>query len=197
MKNNNYVLHLIAFIIVALFLSACSNNEYVPKPRGYYRINLPEKEYKDYHSACNYSFKIPVYADVRDDSSRDSQPCWKNIVYPTLNGKIHLSYFKITNQNMLASLIEDSRRLVFKHTVKAEGIQESKISNDQSKVYGLFYDIEGNAASSIQFFVTDSTNNFLRGALYFYAEPQADSIAPVLEFVKKDIMIMLESFNWK
>jgi gliding motility-associated lipoprotein GldD len=98
---------------------------------------------------------------------------------------------------MLGSLIEDSRRLVFKHTVKAEGIQESKISNDQSKVYGLFYDIEGNAASSIQFFVTDSTNNFLRGALYFYAEPQADSIAPVLEFVKKDIMVMLESFNWK
>jgi gliding motility-associated lipoprotein GldD len=118
-------------------------------------------------------------------------------VYPTLNGRLHLSYFKIENQKMLGSLIEDSRRLVFKHTVKAEGIQESKISNNQSKVYGLFYDIEGNAASSIQFFVTDSTNNFLRGALYFYAEPQADSIAPVLEFVKKDIMVMLESFKWK
>ncbi len=197
MKNNNYIIHLFTFIIIAVFFSACSNSEYVPKPRGYYRINLPEKAYIDYSSACNYSFKIPVYAEVRDDSSRDSQPCWKNIVYPTLNGKIHLSYFKIENQKMLGSLIEDSRRLVFKHTVKAEGIQESKISNDKSKVYGLFYDIEGNAASSIQFFVTDSTNNFLRGALYFYAEPQADSIAPVLEFVKKDIMVMLESFNWK
>ncbi len=197
MKNNNYIIHFFTLIIIAIFFSACSNNEYVPKPRGYYRINLPEKSYVDYSSGCNYSFKIPVYADVRNDSSRDSQPCWKNVVYPTLNGRLHLSYFKIENQKMLGSLIEDSRRLVFKHTVKAEGIQESKISNDQSKVYGLFYDIEGNAASSIQFFVTDSTNNFLRGALYFYAEPQADSIAPVLEFVKKDIMVMLESFNWK
>ena len=197
MKNNNYIIHFFTFIIIALFFSACSNSDYVPKPRGYYRIDLPEKAYKEYKSDCNYSFEIPVYAEVRDDSSRDSQPCWKNVVYPTLNGKLHLSYFKIENQKMLASLIEDSRRLVFKHTVKAEGIQESKISNDQSKVYGLFYDLEGNAASSIQFFVTDSTNNFLRGALYFYAEPQADSIAPVLDFVKKDIMVMLESFNWK
>lgn len=196
MKNNNYIIHFFTLIIIAIFFSACSNNEYVPKPRGYYRINLPEKSYVDYSSGCNYSFKIPVYADVRNDSSRDSQPCWKNVVYPTLNGRLHLSYFKIENQKMLGSLIEDSRRLVFKHTVKAEGIQESKISNNQSKVYGLFYDIEGNAASSIQFFVTDSTNNFLRGALYFYAEPQADSIAPVLEFVKKDIMVMLESFRW-
>jgi gliding motility-associated lipoprotein GldD len=197
MKNNNYIIYFFAFIIIAIFFSACSNSDYVPKPRGYYKINLPEKSYIDYSSGCNYSFKIPVYADVRNDSSRDSQPCWKNVVYPTLNGRLHLSYFKIENQKMLGSLIEDSRRLVFKHTVKAEGIQESKISNNQSKVYGLFYDIEGNAASSIQFFVTDSTNNFLRGALYFYAEPQADSIAPVLEFVKKDIMVMLESFKWK
>jgi gliding motility-associated lipoprotein GldD len=197
MKNNNYIIHFFAFITIALFFSACSNSDYVPKPRGYYRIDLPEKAYKEYSSGCNYSFKIPVYAEVRNDSSRDSQPCWKNIVYPTLNGRIHLSYFKIENQKMLSSLIEDSRRLVFKHTVKAEGIQESKISNNQSKVYGLFYDIEGNAASSIQFFVTDSTNHFMRGALYFYAEPQADSIAPVLEFVKKDIMVMLESFKWK
>ncbi len=197
MKNNKYILHFLAITIFAIFLSACSNSDYVPKQRGYYRIDLPEKSYVDYSSGCNYSFKIPVYADVRNDSSRDSQPCWKNVVYPTLNGRLHLSYFKIENEKMLGSLIEDSRRLVFKHTVKAQGIQESKISNDISKVYGLFYDIEGNAASSIQFFVTDSTNNFLRGALYFYAEPQADSIAPVLEFVKKDIMVMLESFKWK
>jgi gliding motility-associated lipoprotein GldD len=197
MKNNKYILHFLAITIFAIFLSACSNSDYVPKQRGYYRIDLPEKSYVDYSSGCNYSFKMPVYADVRNDSSRDSQPCWKNVVYPTLNGRLHLSYFKIENEKMLGSLIEDSRRLVFKHTVKAQGIQESKISNDISKVYGLFYDIEGNAASSIQFFVTDSTNNFLRGALYFYAEPQADSIAPVLEFVMKDIMVMLESFKWK
>lgn len=192
MRNKKYFYLL---FIIPVLLTAC-NSEYSPKPRGYYRIDLPEKSYRNYSSGCNYSFQIPVYADVRDDSSRDAQKCWKNVVFPSLNGRIHLSYYQIKDQKMFAQLVEDSRRLVFKHTVKAEGIQESKISNDQTKVYGLFYDIEGNAASSIQFFITDSSKNFMRGALYFYAEPQADSIAPVLEFVKKDIMIMLESFKW-
>ncbi len=191
MKNN-----LILLISILFFCSAC-NSDYTPKPRGYFRIDLPEKAYTAYSSGCNYSFDLPVYADVRDDSSRDAKTCWKNVVFPSLNGRIHLSYYPIKDQKMFAQLIEDSRRLVFKHTVKAEGIQESRISNDTSKVYGLFYDIEGNAASSIQFFVTDSTKNFLRGALYFYAEPQADSIAPVLQFVKKDIMVMLETLKWK
>jgi gliding motility-associated lipoprotein GldD len=98
---------------------------------------------------------------------------------------------------MLASLIEDSRRLVFKHTVKADGISESRIDHPDAKVHGLYYDIEGNAASSVQFFVTDSTEHFLRGALYFYASPQIDSIKPVLDFVKKDIAVMLETFKWR
>lgn len=187
--------YITAFLLALVFYS-CQPG-YSPKPRGFYRIELPEKAYKHYDSECKYEFDIPVYAEVRNDSSRDTKPCWKNVVYPTLNGRVHLSYYDIKDEKMFIELIEDSRRLAFKHTVKADGIDESRISNPQEKVYGLLYDIGGNAASSIQFFLTDSNKHFLRGALYFYAEPRQDSIQPVLDFVRKDIDVMLKSFKWK
>lgn len=180
-----------------LFLFCSCGSDYAPKPRGYYRIDLPKKKYINYKSDCGYSFDIPNYSSVVNDSSIDAKNCWKNIVYNGLNGRLHLSYYPISSRSMLMQLTEDSRRLVFKHTVKADGINESRIDNDTTNVHGLFYDIEGNAASSIQFFVTDSTTHFLRGALYFYAAPQADSIQPVLNFVRKDIERMLESFRWE
>jgi gliding motility-associated lipoprotein GldD len=187
--------HLLFIACCLLFISCGS--DYSPKPRGYYRIDLPEKKYKHYSGACNYEFDYPVYAEVWPDSSRDTKPCWNNIVFPTLNGRLHLSYYTIQSEEMFGELIEDSRRLAFKHTVKAEGIDESRITNAKEKVYGLYYNIEGNTASSVQFFLTDSNKHFLRGALYFYAEPRQDSIQPVLNFVKKDIDVMLKSFKWK
>lgn len=186
----------ILLILFSCLLFSCSN-DYSPKPRGYYRIALPAKTYTNYSSDCSYSFNIPSYAAVVNDSTPDANECWKNVVYKGLNGRLHMSYYKIGNKQMLASLIEDSRRLVFKHTVKADGISESRIDHPEAKVHGLYYDIEGNAASSVQFFVTDSNKHFLRAALYFYAAPQIDSIKPVLDFVKKDIAVMLETFKWQ
>ena len=186
---------LISAILLSVVFVAC-NSDYTPKPRGYYRIELPKKSYTNFKSECGFSFDVPTYAEVVNDSSVDAQKCWKNIVYKGLNGRLHLSYYQLTSQKMFGELIEDSRRLVFKHTVKADGINESRIDNPQNNVHGLYYDIEGNAASSIQFFVTDSTHHFLRGALYFYAPPQADSIQPVLDFVRKDVERMLETFKW-
>lgn len=183
-------------LLLSLFIVSC-NNDYAPKPRGYYRIDLPAKKYVDYNSNCGYAFKIPSYAEIVVDSNQNADECWKNVVYKGLNGRLHLSYYKITSTKMLGQLIEDSRRLVFKHTVKADGINESRIDNPETNVHGLYYDIEGNAASSVQFFLTDSSSHFLRAALYFYTPPQIDSIQPVLSFVKKDIEVMLESFQWK
>lgn len=185
-----------SLLLISTILISC-NNDYSPKPRGYYRIDLPKKSFKHYSSDCGFSFDIPNYAVVVNDSSADAKECWKNIIYKGLNGRLHLSYYALSSPKMFGELVEDSRRLVFKHTVKADGINESRIDNPKTKVHGLYYDIEGNAASSIQFFVTDSSKNFLRGALYFYAPPQSDSIQPVLEFVRKDIERMLESFRWE
>lgn len=186
---------IISLVFISVIIASC-NSDYSPKPRGYYRIDLPEKSYVNYKSDCGFSFDVPSYADVVKDSSTDAQDCWRNVVYKGLNGRLHLSYYQITSPKMFGQLIEDSRRLVFKHTVKADGINESRIDNIKTGVHGLYYDIEGNAASSIQFFLTDSTKHFLRGALYFYAPPQADSIQPVLNFVRKDVERMLETFKW-
>ncbi len=187
---------ILSLVFLSGILFSCQS-DYSPKPRGYYRIELPKKSYVKYISNCGYSFDIPTYSEVVSDSSVDAQECWKNVVYKGLNGRLHLSYYPISSQKMFGELIEDSRRLVFKHTVKADGINESRIDNPKTHVHGLYYDIEGNAASSIQFFLTDSNSNFLRGALYFYAPPQADSIKPVLDFVREDVERMLETFRWK
>ena len=189
--------YFILYFIFFVFAFTACHNDYAPKPRGYYRINLPDKKYQDYQSGCNYSFKIPTYAAVWNDSSEHTNACWNNVVFPSLNGRIHLSYYALNSSKELIELMENARKLAFKHTVKAEGIDESRINNPKHHVYGLYYEIAGNTASSVQFFVTDSTKNFLRGALYFYAEPQADSLAPLIKFVKKDINVLLESLEWK
>ena len=187
------------FILASPFLlSSCGVDEddaIAPKPRGYFRLSMPEKKYVKYDSACPFRFEIPSYSKMEDDKHFRAEPCWLNLNFPSLNGTLHLSY-KEVNGN-LNGYLEDTYTLVSKHTVKASGIREEMISRDSAKVYGLIYDIGGNAASSIQFFLTDSTKHFLRGALYFNAVPNIDSIKPVIDFVKKDIYHMIETFEWK
>lgn len=191
-------LRFLTFLLAALVMafSAC-NEDYAPKPRGYFRIQFPKKEYSTYSASCPYTFDYPVYAKVTPDSDRNAQPCWINVVYPEFNGKIHLSYQAITSRKVFNQLVEDARTFAFKHTVKATAIDEGTISYPEHKVYGTYYSIDGNTASSIQFFLTDSSKNYLRGALYFNEEPRIDSIQPVLDFVKKDIDVMIRSFRWK
>ena len=176
-------------------LSSCGN-DYSPKPRGYFRIEFPKKEYQDYNSSCPFTFQYPKYAEVLPDDTRDARPCWLNINYAQFNGKIHLSYHPVTSRKVFDELIEDSRTFAFKHTVKATGIDEGRISFPDKKVYGIYYTIQGNTASSVQFFLTDSTKNYLRAALYFDETPRIDSLKPVLDFVKKDIDVMIKTFRW-
>lgn len=182
--------------LTLLFLASCSS-DYSPKPRGYFKIDLPEKKYQSYSGECPYSFDYPVYAHVQPDSSRNALPCWLDVTYPQFNGRIHLSYQTISSEQQFNQLVEDARTFAFKHTVKATAIDEGMISYPEKKVYGIYYTIEGNTASSVQFFLTDSTKNYLRGALYFNEQPRLDSIQPVLDFIKKDIDLMIKTFKWK
>ena len=117
--------------------------------------------------------------------------------FPQLNGTLHLSYEAINSEKIFDELIEDAHKLAFKHTVKATGIDEGIISYPDRKVYGLYYTIDGNAASAVNFYLTDSTHHYLRGALYFNSAPQFDSIQPVLNFVKKDVDMMIKTLRWK
>ncbi len=176
-------------------LTGCDEN-YIPKQRGYFRITLPEKNYKHAEiNSCPYSFDIPTYAEVKQDTSQLAEPCWYNIEFPAFRGTLYLSYKPVHND--LKKFIEDSRTLSMKHISKASGMHEEEIKQPEKKVYGIFYDVKGNAASSVQFYLTDSTNHFVRGALYFYAPPNPDSIAPVLNFVKEDVRYFVKTFSWK
>lgn len=189
------------FLIVPvffLFLVSCGNDDddlVAPKPRAYYRISFPEKKYIKYDSACPFSFDMPVYTKVVNDKDAQAEPCWLNMEFPSFNGTLHLSYKQVSNN--IKGYLDDTYELASKHQVKASGIKEQLVNKGSSKVYGLIYDIEGNAASSFQFFLTDSTHHFIRGALYFNAVPNTDSIKPVIDFLKKDIYTMINTFEWK
>lgn len=179
--------------ISCLGFFSCQDN-YTPKPRGYFRIDFPKKQYQQYQGECPFSFEFPVYAEVKKDASKNTQPCWINVEYGAFRAKLHLSYKEVTKDN-LNSLIEDSRMLVYKHTVKADAINESVIKT-KNNVSGIFYALEGSTASAVQFYLTDSTRNFIRGSLYFYTVPRPDSLAPVITFLKKDITHMIDTFRW-
>ena len=183
------------FLLLIVFQSLSCDRSFPPKPEGYARIDYPEKAFKLYTEDEHYQFEIPVYAYVEPDSSRGAQPGWFNLAIPALNGKIHLSY-KQVNGN-LGEYIADSRTLVYKHTVKADGIEETPFIQRDHRRFGMVYDLKGNVASAVQFFITDSTNHFLRGSLYFNSAPNRDSLNPVIDFLREDIIHMIETTEWK
>lgn len=182
---------------VIFVMTSCEDDEDVfsPKPKGYFRIDFPEKNYVTYDSICPYSFEIPTYSFIDNDKHKGAEPCWLNINFPKFNAQIHLSY-KMVNHN-LDTLLEQSRDFAIKHQVKATGLEESVIVRDSAKVYGLVYDIQGNTASNLQFYLTDSTRHFLRGALYFNSVPNIDSQKVVIDFIRKDVERMITTFKWK
>jgi gliding motility-associated lipoprotein GldD len=189
---------LLVWIPALLLFASCSgNHDYSPKPRGYFRIVFPKKEYQTYLAGCPYTFDYPKYAVIEPDRKPKAKPCWINIQFPQFNATLHLTYEHILSNDDFDRLIEYSHKLSFVHTVKASSIDQGTIRIPDHKVYGVYYTIEGNAASSVQFYLTDSTRNYIRGALYFNTEPRLDSIQPVLTFVKKDVDAMIKSFRWK
>ncbi len=184
------------FCLALVGLTSCGEDDYTPKPRGFFRIELPEKKYQSYQSDCPFTFEYPVYSSIEIDTKANAEPCWVNLNFTKFKGTLHISY-KPVNGNV-AQYLEDARELTNKHIVKADAINEILISYPAKNVYGLIYDIEGSdAASPLQFFVTDSSKHFLRGALYFTVRPNNDSLQPVIKFIKEDIDRFISSFEWK
>jgi len=189
-----------AIILVVLFFGC--NEKYTPKPREYFRIDFPEKSYHQLQPGFPYQFDIPDYSKIVADTDNPNQPYWINISIPANKAKLHISYYNLSNQKipgrvLLNKFMEDSRTLAYKHSIKADAIQEQVFMNPAENVYGLIYRIEGNAASPMQFFLTDSTNHFLRGALYISEVPNIDSLKPVIDFLEPDIIRLIESTTWK
>ena len=188
---------LVLFILFTCIMSfnSCSDDEATPKPRGYLRLSFPEKKYVKYDSVYPFTFEIPVYSNIGNQKEFNAETFWLNLNFPSFNGTIHLTYKSVHGN--IDEFLQESYMYASKHQIKASGIEEQPIARPDDKVYGLMYDIEGNAASPFQFFLTDSTSHFIRGALYFNAVPNTDSIAPVISFIKKDIYHFIETFKWK
>jgi gliding motility-associated lipoprotein GldD len=175
-------------------ISGCRDHE-VPKPKGYFRIDFPEKQYIIYDTTCPFTFEFPVYGSISYDVGRISEPCWFNIEFPRYRAKIHISYKKLDGN--LAEILRESHEFAYSHSVKADAITELPWLNPGKRVYGILYDIKGNTASSVQFYVTDSARNFLRGALYFSAQPNEDSLSPAISFFREDLIHLVETLKWK
>lgn len=190
MKNN--------FIIffTGLFLLVSCQNQYSPKPKGYFRIDFPNKSYQGYQGDCNFYFEYPQLSLLENKTRGIKKPCWYNLHYPQYANTVHLSYFKI-QPDSLNKHIEESRALAMKHIVKANSINEEFFENKSENVYGIIYDFGGETATSFQFFLTDSNQHFFRGAMYFNLPPNSDSLQPVNQYIKADLKHLIETFRWQ
>lgn len=186
---------ILKLIFLVFFIASCSS-DYVPKPRGFFRIDLPEKKYRLFDSTYPYTFEYPEYAQVVPDTLKNAEPYWLNLKFLHFNSQVNISYKSINNN--LSQYSEDAYNLAMKHIPKADDIDPERIDFSEHKVHGITYNITGiGAASAYQFFVTDSISNFVRGALYFNITPNNDSLAPVIIFLKEDITHMIETLQWK
>lgn len=186
----NKILILISFIL----LTYSCKEDYTPKPRAYFRIDIPEYEYIQLADSFAYTFEYADYADI--EVPKKEKPNWINIYYPKFKARIYISHFNIdTNLN---KLLEDAHEFAYKHITKANDITPSMIHNKEKKMYGLIYNIKGaETATPINFYITDSTDNFFRASLYFNFPPNNDSTAPIIRGIENDIAHLINTFEWK
>lgn len=185
------------FLILGLALSTACANDPIPKPKAYLRLDYPTPQYQRSKTETPFSFDINTLGLVKDEVKYNAEDgsMGVNIDYPKLKGTIYLTYKPVKDN--LIDLLRDAQNLTQKHTIKADEIEGAVFENPEHKVYGMFYEVEGNAASQSQFYATDSLNHFLSGSLYFYAKPNYDSIYPAAVYLKNDIRHIMESLQWK
>ena len=185
--------------IILLICFSCGNDT-LPKPNAYLRLDYPEADYKTFNPGFPFTFeKNELASEVRARIlTADSASLGVDLIYPSLKGTIYLTYKKINNNpKQLQNLLRDAQGFTQEHTQKADEIAEQLYASKEHNVYGMFYEVGGNAASQSQFYVTDSINHFLTGSLYFYAKPNYDSILPASNYLKKDIQHIMETFRCK
>jgi gliding motility-associated lipoprotein GldD len=197
-KTNLFCLTIVLW--VACWISISCNSVYTPKKRGYFKIPFPAHQYQEFQRAdYPYSFEYPVYARVVQDTSffdtRPPNPFWINVEFPQFHAVIYMSYYPI-GKTSFEKLKDDAYKLTYKHTYKASAIADSVMATPLG-VSGIFFNVEGNAATAKQFFVTDSVKHFLRGALYFDTAPNEDSIGIVNNFLQEDMKHLINTLQWK
>lgn len=184
-----------SLFILLLFISSCTK-EFRPKPPGYNRIVLPEPSYQVSPDTLPYSFSYSKHAVLLDDTSWVSERYWVEIYYPELKANIHITYKPIRTKDELRELVDDAFTLTAKHQIKASAIDEVIITTPSGK-RAVIAEVSGEVPSQFQFTITDSTKNFLRGAVYFFTKVNNDSLAPAIDYVKKDAVHLINSLRWK
>lgn len=184
------------FVFLLWSVIGCTS-DYLPKPKGYNRLLLPNQEYRNLPDSFPYSFEYSKYAKLLRDSSYIAERYWCNLWYPDMEAVIQITYKTVTD-SIIREYLSDSYRLTSQHNIKAYAIEE-KILEFPNGLYASFTELEGQVPTQAQFHITDkdSSNHFLRGALYFRTATKNDSLAPAIDFLKKDILHLLETFNWK
>jgi gliding motility-associated lipoprotein GldD len=195
------------------------NSDYTSKKPGYFKIDFPTKQYTTFNDPrYPYSFEYPAYARIAKDSgyfdSTTENPYWINVVFPSFNGKIFISYknisgtsvYKVRNangtyrdsigKNDFNKMVNDAYNLTFKNDIKAYSIEDS-VMHTPNNITGIFFHLTGNVATANQFFLSDTLHHFLRGALYFDATPNEDSLRPVNAFLKEDMFHLINTLKWK
>jgi gliding motility-associated lipoprotein GldD len=196
MMKNKLPILLVALALLAVAFSCDRQLNPLPKPRGYFRIDLPEKAYVKVDTIEKYSFECPQYALITPDPYSPDEKNWVNVEMPQFKGSIHLTHKPVDGN--LGEYLEDVHTMVTKHLQKANGVRDSLIFNEEHDVYGLFIEMDGKGvATPMQFYLTDSTRNFVRGALYFNFKPDNDSMQPVINFIREDIDHLINTFEWK
>lgn len=181
-------------VVVLIALLGCSS-DYLPKPKGYNRILLPENAYQPLPDTLPYSFEYSTSARLLKDSSWITERYWINLYYPSMDASIQITYKPVTD-SIIREYLSDSYKLTSQHNVKAYAIEESIIELP-SGMFASFTELEGEVPTQVQFHVSDSTTHFLRGALYFKTATKNDSLAPVIDYLKQDILHLLTTLNWE
>ena len=179
----------IFFTLICLSLLSCGD-EKMPKPTGQLSLEYPPAKYMKFSNSCGFDFDKNELAEVKATSN-----CGLEIHYPKMKATVYLTYKPV--QNNLEKLLTDAQKLTYEHVIKANDIAEQPYVNLDRKVYGMFYQVGGNAATNAQFYVTDSTRNFVTASMYFYSKPNFDSILPAADYIKNDMKQMIASIKWK
>ena len=201
MRKTKFINYFISLSLIAICIWAC-NSPYTYKKKGYFNIEFPKKEYQKFDQpGYPYTFEYPVYANVVKDTvffeDKPENPWWINIDVPRFGGRIYVSYKIISSKNQIDSLVNDAFKMAYKqHTEVSTGIEDSLMKTPNG-AEGIYYSLKGNTATANQFFLTDSTRHFLRGALYFDATPNEDSLSIVNDFLKKDLQRLINTLRWK
>ncbi|WP_396181872.1 gliding motility lipoprotein GldD [Flavobacterium sp.] len=177
------------FSLLCLSLLSCGD-EKMPKPTGQLSLEYPPAKYMKFSNSCGFDFDKNDLAEVKTTSN-----CGLEIHYPKMKATVYLTYKPV--QNNLDKLLTDAQKLTFEHAIKANDIAEQPYINPTRKVYGMFYQVGGNAATNAQFYATDSTKNFVTASMYFYSKPNFDSILPAADYIKNDMKKIIESIKWK